>query len=424
MAVAEVLDFENAVSGDAVSGDELDAAFDRLIDELGSHPMVDALARSDRYQSRLLAFDARLLAAHMDDGADTRAAEDLAGRGKKRTKADAKKRVRRAKAVEQNPDLGDDLASGALGPEQLDAIAGAAAKTDGDAANADDLITNIKHSNPDDARKLAADWVDDHTTPDEHEARRARQRRLRRVVRYPKANGTEALHAEGDTETITEMWNVLTAESKRLFDADGGRDLAPAKHPRTREQRIYDALHQALTGTPDSEDAAGNDVDEGRGGTSRSGRPRIYITLTVDDFIGDRVRARMAGGGTIPTSLLEQYLPNSELVGVLFDGDGEVLWHGRTKRYATGAQFSALIARDLGCALCGAHPNECDSHHMIPYNSPAKGNTNTDQMAPVDLDCHHHIHDNKLTLTTEPHPTLTGKRRYTLRPATPDEIPP
>lgn len=93
-------------------------------------------------------------------------------------------------------------------------------------------------------------------------------------------------------------------------------------------------------------------------------------------------------------------------------------------RYATAAQISALRVRDEGYALCGRDASDCEAHHVTPFHAPARGRTNTDEMVLADPDCHHHIHANNLTLSSQPHPTRKGKLLWKLRPATPDELPP
>ncbi len=424
MAVAEVLEFEPASDG-------VEAAFDRVIAGLRSMPVDDAVARGQRFQNRLAAVEAELVARRLTAGETPRGAEKLLGRGGTTTSADAKSRAKRARAVEVNPELATDVASGALGLDALDALAEVSAKTEGAAAVDDRLITRLKAGRPDDARTVAREWLDEHTSTDEHEARWQRQRRQRRVTRFVTRRGLDAILAEGDTETIAEIWTALTADSKQLYNDDGGRDLAPDQHPRTRDHRMFDALHTAITGGTtivDTGHATSTDGDRSPAPTRTSsgsrGRPQVFITMTIDDWISDRTKARLVGGGTIPASLLDRYLTDADVAGVVFDRSGHILWHGRNRRYATAAQTRALVARDHGCVLCHAHPSRCHTHHLTPYNAPDQGNTNTDDLALVCDDCHHHLHHNHLTLVAQPHPTQPGKLTWTLRPATPNEIPP
>ncbi|MBT8240818.1 MAG: DUF222 domain-containing protein [Acidimicrobiia bacterium] len=395
--------------------DETARRFADVIADLRSMPTAEALALSDGFQNQLLALDAELVAAEIGAGANDRNIEDLCGRGTTRTKREAKKRANRAKAVNANPALGNDLAGGALTPEGLDAIAAVSEKSDGAAAHDLELIENVKAALPDQATALTRKWLDDHTEPDQHEKRYQRQRRLRTVTRYYTRDGLEGIRAEGDKEAIAEIWATLKTESKHLYRADGGRNLPPDKHPRTRSQRLFDAFHTALTtghtGSDDSDAMPKRNV-------------QVYVTLTLQELIDGATKARLVGGGTIPQTLLDKYLPDATIAGVLFNGDGHVLWHSRNKRWATINQTSALIARDEGCVLCNTTPGDCESHHLIPYNSPARGHTNTDELALVCSDCHHHIHTTKQTLQAHSNPRKPGQLTWKLRPATPNELPP
>ncbi|MBT8202670.1 MAG: HNH endonuclease [Acidimicrobiia bacterium] len=405
MVVAEVVELDRRL--DRYGG--LRERVEELIADLEVVPIVDRLALSTGFQNRLVALDARTLATQAGNGAGDRELQHLAGRGRTRSSGEAIVWGRRAKALAQNPALGEDLASGALTPAGLDAIAAVADKSEGAAARDELLVERVKAALPDQARAITRHWLDDHTSPDEHEKRWQRQRRLRSVSRYYSRDGLDGIRAEGDRETIDHLWSIIKAESKHLYHRDGGRDLPPDKHPRTRKQRLFDAFTDAF-GT--------------RTGQGLSRAAQIYVTLTLDELCDEATKARLVGGGTIPPSLLEQYLANSPMPGVLFDGNGHVLWHGRNKRYATPAQLSALTARDQGCVLCDASPSDCDGHHLIPYNAPAHGKTNTDELALVCTDCHHHIHTTNQTLWCEPDPRTPGHLSWHLRPATPDEIPP
>ncbi|MEE9414086.1 MAG: DUF222 domain-containing protein [Acidimicrobiales bacterium] len=390
---------------------EADMAFTLVTGFLRTQPLVGALARILAYQASLSALEAELLAAHQaDTGASDRETERLAGQDGKRSKREAKKKARRSKAVGANPELGSDLADGELSTEQLDAIAGASAKTGGDAANDKELISGIKDSDADESRKLAKQYVDDHGGPTGRESRHARRRRLRKLSRFTTEDGADAIMAQGDTASIEEMWNVLTGVADSLYRKDGGRDLPAHKHPRSRTQRLYDAMHQKLTGTGSN--------------TTGSRRPTVVVTATVADLFGDNPTnqtaglADLVGTGPLPAGVFNRYLCNADIIGIIFDGNGQPLWQGRKTKTATPAQYVALIARDGGCVRCNAHHRECEAHHLTPWAAPAKGQTNIDTLALLCTDCHHYIHEQHLTLYQQ------TDRRWRTRAATPAETPP
>ena len=407
----------NSTSGDAASrADDVDVAMALIVDTLEAMPVTDAMTRTVRYQNWLAGLEAQLFARNSAAGASDRDNEKLAGEGRKTTKKAAKKRAKRGKAVKENPDLIKDIASGELGPEQTDAIADASAKTDGDAARDDELIDEIKSSAPEDANKIARKWVDEHNDVDEGdsaEARRRRQRAKREVTRFDTEDGLAALLIKGDDESIDEMYAGLKAAAKKLWKQDGGRDVPASKQPRTRRQRMFDAAYANLT-----RPATCNSTSPGSQPGSGSVQGHIHMWVKLDDFLAGKNTGEFADGRIVPDTVLARYACNGTIAATVFDAKGEVLYQGRQHRYATPAQIRGLIARDKGCVRCRADVSECEAHHLIPWNAPAQGGTNIDNLALLCVDCHHFVHDTKQTLFRH------AKGQWTLRPATPDETPP
>ena len=396
---------------DTSSTDDVDAAMQLIIGVLKTMPIEEAMHRGTRYQNWLIGLEAELFARNIAAGATDRENEKLAGEGRKTTKKTAKKRAKRGNAVKENPDLAKDIASGDLGPEQADAIAEAASKTDGDAARDDELIDEIKNSSPDDADKIARRWVNNHNDIDEGdsaEARRRRQRRNRDVTRFDTEDGMAALLIKGDNESVDEMYAGLKAATKKLWKQDGGRDVPASKQPRTRRQRMFDAAYSSLTRPSTGTGGAGSGSVQGH----------IHMWVKLDDFLAGKNTAEFANGNIVPQTVLARYACNGTIAATVFDANGEVLYHGREHRYATPAQVRGLIARDKGCVRCRADISECEAHHLIPWNAPAKGDTNIDELALVCVDCHHFIHDTNQTLYRN------AKGLCKLRPSTPDELPP
>ncbi len=396
-------------------GADIDQAMLLVLGALRTLPVTDAVVRGTKYQNWLLAFEAEQLARNKATGASDRDNERLAGEGRPSTKSETKKRVKRANAVDENPDLANDLASGELGPEQVDAIADAAAKTGGDAACSEELIDEIKHSSPDDANNIAKRWAADHNDPGDGDTpadkRNRRQRRRREATKFRTKDDCSAILIKGDDESINEIWNDLNTTARKLWRKDGGRDLPKAKHPRTRKQRLFDAAHQTLTNTNST-----NNSGSGKVGLKGSGA-RINLWVRLDDFVAGKHNAYFADGSLAPKTVLARYMCTGTIAATVFDKNGEVLHHGREHRYATPAQIRGLIARDKGCVRCRADIAECEAHHLIPWTAPDQGETNIEQLALVCTDCHHYIHDTNQTLYRN------TKGLWKLRPATPNETP-
>ena len=288
--------------------------------------------------------------------------------------------------------------------DQADIVADAASKTNGDAARDEELITEISETTPDQARRVADEWVRKHTTAEEAQSVYDRARRTRSVRRWETDRDTHVLAIEGDESSIDAIELSIKTRSSQLYRSDGGRSVPVGKHPRTRDQRNFDAATELLTsgGTAtDDESTAKNRIDK------PAPRATVVVSMTVDQATGDdESPARQIGGATLAPSVLERRLCNADFVGQIYDQAGELLWQGQNVRYFTDAQILGLIARDKGCVNCGAHYAACEAHHLIPWNSPARGPTDIDNGALVCSDCHHRIHDHNLILYRD---SKTGK---------------
>jgi 5-methylcytosine-specific restriction endonuclease McrA len=160
---------------------------------------------------------------------------------------------------------------------------------------------------------------------------------------------------------------------------------------------------------------AAQDILLGTSASSSDGKPAVVLNI---DASNPDAAAEMVGVGPIPDSVAAEILSRANIFVNIADLQGKTLWWGRLKRRATLTQFIALAARDKGCALCGAHWLRCEVHHLTPWNSPAKGETNIDDLALTCSTCHHDTHAAELTIVRGPNGT------WTTRPAHPQEIAP
>lgn len=414
---------------------ELSEALSLLVAGASALEPSTGVRYAQRAQREFAAIEATLLAQ-----LDERDRRHAARAGGMRSRKESGKASKRSKAVGQNPKLGKKLAKGDIGSEQLDAIADAADKSGGDAANDPDLISDIENAKPDDAEKITQRWLQDRDDQDTAQSRFDRQNDRRSVKKgHDRLTGCDTLTICGPTEKIGELRKRVATRADELYEADGGRDVPNEDHPRTHQQRMFDAAYELLM-----------DTAKASSSSSRSLHPRsmIHVSIVVDANAEAQIRATCPdGSGYLPGSVLERYGCGSMIGGTVFSEKGEILWHGRQRRYATPAQFTALIARDSGCVLCGRGPEFCEAHHVIPFNSPAQGRTDIDELALVCISCHHWLHDSNLTLVWTHKPpnsnhrgggsdadgdaasgwharkSTKGNRVWTTRPATPAETP-
>lgn len=360
-----------------------------------------------QFRRRISATESRVLADMKARGNSDRNNES-ASRASGASKHEARRAAARAAAVEKNSDLGDALAEGDIGESQLDAIAMASGQTDGAGATSEDLLDQIKAAGPDKAALVARQWVDEQKSQDEHDSRYDRQRRRRKVSRFDTSRGTDAVMPEGDTEVMDRIMDRIYTRADELYKADGGRKLSAAQHPRTHDQRMFDAFVELMSES---------DVTAGDGAT-------FHVITYAEDWTEDGpTKGFSLDGRRIPSKLLEKLSCNATFLGTVFGGQGETLFHGRQKRMATRAQVRALVARDRGCVQCGASPSRCQAHHLAPFNSPKAGKTDVEEMALLCTSCHHELHENNHTLYWSHGPPNRGPTRiWKTRPATADEI--
>ena len=135
----------------------------------------------------------------------------------------------------------------------------------------------------------------------------------------------------------------------------------------------------------------------------RMSRRHDMLVVVHSDTItasGSHEVGGFAGGGSIPQSEIERLACGSELIGALFSGQGEPLWHGRSVRRVTDAQWRMLVGRDRGCVLCDAAPMYCHAHHILPWR--LDGPTDITNLALVCGAHHSYVHANGLALVRDP----------------------
>ena len=376
---------------------------------------ADALQLVGFCRRRLDATEAGIVADRYEAGASDSQVEDLFTRDGKTSKAKARKTASRGKAVHANPTIATKLADGDLSTEQADVLADAADESDGAAACDEDLIEAVSKATPEQGRRKAKNWVTKRKSVDEVQKTHDRQHRNRCVYRNRTGDGREQLIIEGPGHELDGMERRIGDQANHEYRADGGRDVPRHKHPRTRDQRRYDAAKKLVLG--DHGDAGSGKAKKQKPAGRRS---TMFVTLSLDQLTGvDRSTVTACDGTQLSPSVVEQLACESDFVGVVFDQNGDVLWQGRRHRHATSAQVRALIVRDGGCVECGAHHDQCVAHHVLPWEAPRKGETNIDNLVFLCERCHVRLHQRNLTLVRN-----VETREWETRPATASETPP
>lgn len=378
------------------------------------------LSMITRCRAILDAVESQAIASQINAGVPTRKIEDMlhrssAGRSSKKT---VKKKALRGATVRDNPALGKKMAAGELSDEQVDVIADASAKTGGEAACDTNLISKIAAAPPEQGQKLADEYVRERLSQDDIDTAHERARKRRRVKRYSTDRGTDVLLIEGSPFDIDKIETRIDHLAEQFYRQDGGRDVDITKHRRTRDQRRFDAAHTILSGEGAQPHAPPTERESAKA-PQASWKTTIVIRASLEQAMGTEPSPlTLADGTQLPTAVAERLACGADFVGQIFGADGAILWQGRNTRDATYAQRIALAVRDGGCVRCTAPLSRCVVHHLLPWTSRLQGETNIDEMAMVCNDCHHHIHDNHLTLFQD------TSNVWRLRRATPEEIAP
>ena len=322
------------------------------------------------------AAEARLAAVISEHVVD--AASELRGitRCSKRT---AERVASRGAALAAVPELGDKLAAGETSAEHVDALVRAVEETSAAAVAASSLVDLATKASPEQLAGAARRFVRNEQSEADKAVTRRRQRAKRRADWFRGDGGMWVLHAEFDPDAARHLQASLDGAVNRFFHADGGRGVAADR--RTGAQRRADALEFLLTRT--------GAVDEL---SLPSVRSQAMVVITADGAYDAESGLAVAGAEA------ERLACVSDLFGLVLDGRGEPLWHGRRKRRATDVQVRALKVRDGGCVICAARPSLCEAHHVVHWDGPGKGGTDIDNLALLCRYHHHYLHDHGLVL--------------------------
>lgn len=293
------------------------------------------------------------------------AADWLAGKSKSSYGA-AKKKSRLGKALGANPDLKDAVDKGDLSPDSAEALSDAVTNRPKNATDDDvkQLIDAVKGADPKEAKDAADLWSQllNKETEEEAEERRYQARSVR-----------TGLPTDG---MVTTTIKLPVLESRIVMNAISHVAGKPTDtDTRTTEQRLADGL----VGLADA--YAKGQVNGGRE------KPTIIITIPVDSFTGESDEPGVTDhGDRIPAHIVRRMADDANLQRVLLAGS-QVLDLGREVRFATEAQYRAILARDAMCDFgdCRIPGAWCDLDHFIDW----------DNLGPTDLEnlwllCRHH----------------------------------
>ena len=358
-----------------------------LLHKVDLEVLQERLGFMGRARSSLAAAEADVIAEISRREGDA-VAEETVRRAQKRSRAGARKAVKTATQLEWAPRVAGKLADGAITPEAANLILDAAGETPVD----HDVLLEAAESEPDDLfRRTLKEHVNERTSQEELEARRARQRRRRRASISEEPDGMFHLFAQFDPLTGNRVRNALLAKTDALFRTEDPKNRA------TAPQRFADALTELICN------------NSGTGTGDGSGVPAGVELLVLADY--DQVRdeitnARLADDTRLTEAEALALACDAKILPGIFNkhtGDAVL---GRSKRKIPKWLRKQLIARDGGCVGCGAHHKICQVHHIRHWKHG--GETTLENTCLVCWRCHHvRLHQNGEEITRHPGGKLT-----------------
>lgn len=318
----------------------------------------------------------------------------------------ARRVVKVAERLSEMPNTAAVLEAGAITLEHAAALIGAAEQCGAGLVDNDaDLLERAGQTSPEAFARQARDFAA-RRSADRGEARLERQRRARRASSFiDPETGMGRLAADFDPISHNLVTQAIDNRTDALYRADGGRDGQPDL-VRTSRQRRADALFELITGRDATTRAplAGESIaSEGLAGTAAAASGNrangnrlgagvcapnqlvVVADIGVIDGTDPDGRCEILGTGPVPPAVLARLSPDTRLAGMIFAGNGQPLWLGRSRRLANGPQHLAVAVRDRGCVDCGEPMHRCEIHHVREWSNG--GHTDIDNLAAL---CHTH----------------------------------
>jgi hypothetical protein len=256
----------------------------------------------------------------------------------------ARDQVRLAATLAAAPVVAEKMAEGVLSVDNV-RLLGAVVGQDGFAADAE-LLVDIATGSPRETRRGLEQWLA--MVDSVGEAEREERLRLKRHLTF-------------------------TSNGEGMFDVKGLLMPEDVAHVRVALDHIAGAAYADETDRPHHTRIADAFVELCQAfsaGTITGGRERPKVLITVPfETVVERGAARGVVIGidaTVSGDTVRRLCCDAELNRVVTRGASTILDYGTTTRFASDAQYHALVARDGGCRWpgCGRPPGWCQAHHI------------------------------------------------------------
>ena len=283
----------------------------------------------------------------------------------------ARDQVRLAATLAVAPVVAEKMAEGRLSVDNVRLLGGVVGEQ-GFAGDVD-LLVEIASGAPRDTRRALERWLA--MVDSSGEAEREEQLRLKRHLTF-------------------------TANGEGMFDVNGLLMPEDVAHVRAALDHIAGAAYADETGRPHHTRIADAFVEvctAYNAGAVSGGRERPKVLITVPfETVVERGAARgviIDVNATVSGDVVRRLCCDAELNRVVTRGRSTILDFGTTTRFASDAQYYAMVARDGGCRWpgCDRPPGWCQAHHIDEVVRD-DGPTDLNMMALFCSTHHHFVH--------------------------------
>lgn len=181
---------------------------------------------------------------------------------------------------------------------------------------------------------------------------------------FPSAPDTGSA-AQGGNEPFTSPADARPAAQR------GNEPFTSPSDTRTAAQRRADALVELCRLALNTTELPANGGD----------RPQVVVNIPYDILKRELGPGTLDNGDRITPESARRIACDCRLLPIVFNGVGQPLDAGRTRRLVPAPLRRALVTRDHGCTFpgCDRSPRWTDAHHVVPWS--AGGPTSLENLA-------------------------------------------
>ena len=378
--------------------------------EMGSMSRVRAercLGLLGRMQTRVssLMCDVTRMLEETDSQVD--AAEVLRSRARV-PRRESKRIAKVSRQLSDMPKTRELFTEGDITLDQASALADAAEKVGSETVEADDsLLEAADRMLPDLFRQHTRRWSD-RKQIEQGMNLLERQRQAREAKLWTQdRTGLGMLLAKLPAPQFALLRQAVDRRYLELLreDSADGQDPDQVRSPK---QRLHDALFELTT----NRDAnTGEFLPDIEGVMKAKAATQMIVVApigVVDGTDPDGV-VEIVDVGPVPRDILKSFTEDTEIAGLICDGEGRPLRLGRKQRLANVHQRLAVAIRDGGCFQCGAPMHRCELHHMKEWHRD-HGRTDVDNLVAVCRKHHRMLQTENLQVIRTPNGYQTRPR--------------